>query len=141
MDRYPPALSRVGRGRGHVSECGSFYNDGDFRICRAVLSEDLPKRIIMSTSFDPATWNCVSCEEGHSILPRERNVRQWGAGRKVIILADQGFPAVLPASGTDCMAIIRVEGGSLSELTNALCSLLNGFSLPNGSLIILGMND
>jgi hypothetical protein len=39
------------------------------------------------------------------------------------------------------MAIIRVEGGSLSELTNALCSLLNGFSLPNGSLIILGMND
>ena len=42
-----------------------------------------------------------------------------GDDREVIVLSDQNFPAALPASnsGKKCIAVLRIEFGSLSELT------------------------
>ncbi len=72
--------------------------------------------------------DCTSCDVGHKVLPLRSNKPQWTKGRKLVILADQNFPASLPSTGKKCPAIIRVEGGLLSEL---FYSLLRDFTLPD----------
>jgi hypothetical protein len=55
-----------------------------------------------------------------------------------VILTDQNFPAALPSLDGKCPAIIRVEGGLLSELGDFFYSLLKDFTLPEGSVLMIG---
>jgi len=55
---------------------------------------------------------CLACPVSHSHADR-----MAGEGKPVvIILADQNFPPILPATDGDCVIIVRVEDGTLSEL-------------------------
>ncbi len=51
---------------------------------------------------------------------------------------DQNFPAALPSLDGKCPAIIHVEGGLLSELGDFFYSLLKDFTLPEGSVLLIG---
>ncbi len=67
----------------------------------------------LSSSFDPSTHICITCNSEHSILER--------GGSDCFVLADQNFVATLP--GTDsknCLKIVRVENASLAELSGIL---------------------
>ena len=46
----------------------------------------------------------------------------------------QLFPAVLPAGDSDCVAIVRVEDGSLVDLESAFCERFRAFLKPHGNL-------
>ncbi len=54
------------------------------------------------------------------------------------MLTDQCFPPVLPANGEDdCLAIVQIENGSLTELVGAFLDLVTGYDLPVGSVVVL----
>jgi len=118
--------------------CGSFYNDGPAPILRADLQEDSAELLISTTSFSRMDWVCLGCESGHKLLPKKRNKSQWTKGRKLVILSDQNMPASLPSKSDLCPAIIRVEGGLLCELGDLFFSLLKDFTLPEGSVLLIG---
>jgi hypothetical protein len=80
----------------------------------------------------------MSCDIDHKLMPKKRNKQQWTRGRKLVILTDQNFPAALPSLDGKCPAIIRVEGGLLSELGDFFYSLLKDFTLPEGSVLMIG---
>jgi hypothetical protein len=83
-------------------------------------------------------WVCLGCESGHKLLPKKRNKSQWTKGRKLVILSDQNMPASLPSKNDLCPAIIRVENGLLCELGDLFFSLLKDFTLPEGSVLLIG---
>jgi hypothetical protein len=54
------------------------------------------------------------------------------------MLTDQCFPPVLPANGEDdCLAIVQIENGSLTELVGAFLDLVTSYDLPVGSVVVL----
>ncbi len=109
-------------------KCGSFEDDKNCNANRIQLVEDAAELMVSTTSFTRSDWICTSCDVGHKLLPRRRNKPQWNKVGKLVILADQNFPAALPSTGEKCPAIIRVEGGLLSERGD-LFSLLRDFTL------------
>jgi hypothetical protein len=61
-----------------------------------------------------------------------------GGGRKLVILTDQNFGAILPMEGKKCPIVVRVEGGWLHEIGDAFLELMDEHTLPEGSVILLG---
>jgi hypothetical protein len=54
------------------------------------------------------------------------------------MLTDQCSPPVLPANGEDnCLAIVQIENGSLTELVGAFLDLVMGYDLLVGSVVVL----
>jgi len=73
---------------------------------------------------------CLACPIRHSHADR-----MAGEGRPVvIILADQNFPPILPAGDGDCVMIVRVEDGTLSELDTVFTERFRAFLKPHGNL-------
>jgi hypothetical protein len=48
------------------------------------------------------------------------------------------MPAAMPSLDEKCPAIIRVEGALLSELGDIFYSLLRDFTMPEGSILLIG---
>jgi len=72
---------------------------------------------------------CLACPTPHT------HVGRMNEGRPVVIvLADQNFPAVLPAADGDCLVVVRVEDGTLGELENVFSDRFRAFLKPHGSL-------
>ena len=82
--------------------------------------------------------SCLACAAPHTHTGR------MGEGRPVaIVVADQNFPAVVPAAGGDCLLVVRVEDGTLAELESVFLDRLRAFlkphgSLPPGSVVLIG---
>jgi hypothetical protein len=55
----------------------------------------------------------------------------------VILLTDQNFPAVLPTGSGNCLAILLIDHGKLTELTDLLFSIAPD-QLPQGTIFVLG---
>jgi len=85
-----------------------------------------------SFSFDPATMMCIACETPHPIF-----VAGETAG---FCVSDQNFPANLAAAATDksCVACIRIESASLSELDEIFSEMFGGIKIPAGTTICVG---
>jgi hypothetical protein len=58
----------------------NFHSLGDGRLSRSVLVENISAFSIATASFTPATWCCISCSVKHTLLPKKRNLNQWGGG-------------------------------------------------------------
>ena len=92
------------------------------------------EKLVIATSFNPATLQCTNCQETpHSVLEILGNIKKPCA----FILSDQCFPPALPSSSCDCLAVIQVEDASLTELTTVFLKLTTGCDLPMGSAIII----
>ena len=114
---------------------GSFLIEGDDRIRRTKLANCLTSRISTSRSFDPATGSCVSClGGGHKALVAS------GGGVVAFIASDQCFPACLPVprGGGECLRVVRVEDGSLRDITLALADSIGKAILTSGTVVCLG---
>ena len=82
--------------------------------------------------------SCLSCSSHHSIASKLKNNLPI-----TVVLSDQNFPAILPAENDECVVIIRVEDGLLSELENAFTDRFKAHLHPHGrlssgSLILVG---
>jgi len=122
---------------GAEKTCGDFHSLDDGRLVRSHLIEDSTRMQLGSTSFIPANWQCLACEE-HVILPKKRNLPQWKEGGRLVILSDQNISPLIPSDNKSCPAVIRVEGGSLRELGDSFCCILGDHTLPEGSVIAIG---
>jgi hypothetical protein len=57
---------------------------------------------------------------------------------KVVVLADQTFPACLPAEGqARCIKIILVENGSIPDLVDEFLCQLGNRRVPPGSVVLI----
>jgi hypothetical protein len=88
---------------------------------------------VMTSSFDPKTLNCLACNNSHSILQPDKPM--------AICFSDQNFVSTLccgSGSGQTCIAVVRYEDATLSDLTNLAFEMLQNKSVPPGSVILLG---
>jgi hypothetical protein len=124
-------IGGIASGQGN-SECGSFFNKGDNRVLRTVYKEDIQSQSVSSLSFNPVKWVCAACPKSHPV---------FGGGegqRTVVVIADQNFPGLLPAVEGNCLAIIRLEKGCLTELVDFAINLAKPISVPSGTVFLVG---
>ena len=129
-----PVIAGTGNTKSKKN-CGSFFNPGDNRVIRSVYKENVATLTVSSLSFNPTSWECSACPKKHSILGGGGDSQ--GGGRKVIILADQNFPAVLPTADGNCLAIIRIDQGKIKDLVDMLFSI-SPEEFPPGTIFVLG---
>ena len=95
----------------------------------------------LTASFDTASLTCKTCElkPDHTVLFSSKNLDPKIQPEPVVfILADQSFPACVPAGGTGhCLKIIRLEDGSLADLSNVFLETIHKHILPAGSVVLL----
>jgi hypothetical protein len=121
----------------------SFSNDlGNFKPAGEVWGAPLVERQVfgsrqnISLNFDPSSMICKSCGNEHRVL--SGGGEGFSSGRKIFILSDQAFPAdTKTEGGGDCVAIIRLEYGSLNELIELFCDITRGCQIPAGSVLLL----
>jgi hypothetical protein len=53
------------------------------------------------------------------------------------VLSDQNFSPALPCSQGECLKIIRIENGSLSEIVTCFLDLMKGKEIPAGSVALI----
>jgi hypothetical protein len=112
-------------------ECG-FNLAGDDRVKGAEMRYRLDSNITMSLSFNPATMTCGGCQKRgrHPLLGKEP---------MVLVATDQNFPATLYSEDDKpCIAIMRIEHGTMKEIGFAVSDLLVGLEIPEGSIILVG---
>jgi hypothetical protein len=93
---------------------------------------------IISTSFD-MDWTCLSCGQ-HGSRPafKIRGEADSSCSTQVVVLSDQSFPAILPASGNEnCIKILLIENGSLEDLVLEFIRLIGNRRVPPGTTILL----
>jgi hypothetical protein len=110
-----------------------FLTDGDERWFRNANVSNIDKRLNSSASFTP-DGTCHTCLSG-------KHAAWIGKDKQPIVVAasDQHFPANLPADGPgDCIRILRIENGSLREITSELIRMVPSSGLCPGSVVLLG---
>ena len=113
---------------------GSFYNPGDYRIEKCNISSSFEKSLNASYSFDPASMKCSQCLNGpHEVIRGP----DGGVDADIFVLTDQNFPPLLPTATGRCMAIVRVENGSLAEIASVFLDAVDGCAVGVGTVILL----
>jgi hypothetical protein len=115
-------------------ECG-FDVAGDKRLKQATMRHRLDVNQNMTASFNPANMVCYGCKARgpHSVIGGE------GQDPVVLVVSDQNFPPVLFSENNGaCIAILRIEFGSIKEIGFAIGDMLSGIRLPEGSVILVG---
>ncbi len=124
---------------GSLSPIGSFTNSGDKRHnCTAHRFDHAALRNI-SMSFDPSTLTCKFCQGAHPVLHRSVEGTDVGQDNPpVFVLSDQNFPPMVSVGGEgECIKIVQVENGSLTELVEVFLGLTRGFDMPAGAVVLL----
>ena len=95
----------------------------------------------ITSSFDTGSLVCKTCDlkPDHKILVSNKaldpNTQQDPV---VFVLSDQSFPACFPAGGEgNCLKIIRLEDGSLSDLTAVFLETVANHTIPAGSVVLI----
>jgi hypothetical protein len=115
-------------------EASGFVMDGDERILRNSNMCSMELKRNTSASFNPDTGKCVTCLNGVHDAWKSRK-----GGPIAINLSDQHFPPNIPADEAgECIRILRVENGSVTELADELLRICPAGGLPNGSIIFFG---
>jgi len=116
---------------GRRRECG-FDLYGDDRVKGAVMRYRMDCNVTMSLSFNPANMVCEGCEKRgkHSLI---------GKDPMILVATDQNFPATLySADEKACIAVMRVEHGTMKEISFAVADMQDGVEVPMGSIILVG---
>jgi hypothetical protein len=96
---------------------------------------DVSRNISISATTD---FDCLACGRVHSYKG------SVAAGKPLVVaLSDQAFPPMLPSSRGDCVLVIRVEDGLLTEIESTFINYafgggLTDSGLPVGSVIMIG---
>jgi hypothetical protein len=122
-------------------QVGSFLdNDTAEQISTANYIHIYSKKQNICTSFnlDTLVYNTCTGNE-HPVLRREkRRIDAKDLVPAALVLSDHNFPALLPAEGDgQCLKILHIEFGTLSELVEAFLGATRGFVMPAGSVVVL----
>jgi hypothetical protein len=117
---------------------GNLYREGETELEKTfhgarLMTGGKTTNEVLSSSFDPATYNCLSCSHSHSILIKALPV--------AICFTDQNFVPHFSNnsdSNNSCVAVVRLEDASLEALAALAAEILDKHSLHPGSTILLG---
>jgi len=85
----------------------------------------------VTMSLDPGNMHCLSCEKEHTV--------PQGGKPVTVVLSDENFIPMWPGKSPDgCVTVIRIEGGSLTELMDIFGDVFGRNGLPEGSVLLLG---
>jgi len=122
-------------------DTGSFEVTGDNRFLAAQIRCSYSRRMNMCTSFNLEHMVCVTCDSEleHTVLHRtSKKVDASKEAPAVFVLADQNFPAFVPATGEgECLKIMRIEDAGPVELAQRLLEVCKGYSIPAGSVVMV----
>jgi hypothetical protein len=110
--------------------------DGDTRHLACQNVHSLRDKKNFSLSINPANLECLGCAEKHKLIRGDNPV--------VVVAADHNFSPILPAElGKDCVGIVRVEDGKLSEILELFRDIFREYikpagQLPPGSVVMIG---
>ncbi len=123
----------VGPGSPVDSGLGCFLGD-DERWFRNYNIHNVERGVNVSCSFNPRSGPCYTC------LGEPHKAWEGKEGQPVVlVLSDQCFPANVPAAdGGECLRVLRVEDGSMHELTAELLLVLKRWMVVPGMVIMLG---
>ncbi len=129
----------LGASVSQTLQVGSFNNIGDRRHNGTIHRHDHTTMRNISTSFDPNTLSCTTCQGGHKVLHRTVEGTDVGMNNPpVFILTDQNFPAMVPVGGEgECLKILQVENGTLVELVEVFLGMTRGFDVPAGAVVLI----
>ena len=119
---------------------GDFFSTGDGRVLRMHLETNLPCKTNTSFSFNPVTMVCSNCPGAvnHPVMGAHARDCSYSPVREVIVLSDCSYLHILPCATTNkCLRIIRLEQGSIAELTSTLLERLSGRQLCLGSIVMV----
>jgi hypothetical protein len=114
-----------GASASQMVQVGSFANDDDKRHNHTTHRHDHTNARNISTSFDPSTFDCNTCQGVHKVLHRTVDGTDVGqSSPPVFVLTDQNFPPMVPVGGEgECLKILQIENGTLVELVEAFLGL------------------
>jgi hypothetical protein len=121
------------------NQIGSFANSGDKRHNHTAHRHDHAALRNISMSCYPCTLTCKACQGAHQVLRRTIEGNDVGQDKPpVFVLVDQNFPPLVPVGGEgECLKIIQVEYGSLTELVEVFLGLTREFDMPAGAVVLL----
>jgi len=119
-----------------TEKIGSMNPPGDsevlrtFRGVRMQRAGDMVNQYV-TMSIDPSNLQCISCREEHPVLQGHKPV--------TVLLSDENFVPTWPGTESDkCVVIIRIEGGTLTELVDIFGDVFGKCGLPEGSVVLIG---
>ena len=120
---------------------GSFDSANDGRLEKTNMRYSYDNTQNISASFNMDSLSCNTCLEmtEHVALYREVEDEDMASLTPVcFFLTDQNFPPCIPVEAYgECIKILRIEDGTLKELTNAFTEVVLGFSIPAGSTVAI----
>ena len=124
-----------------LDPAGALLDERDSRNFTCFMINSFETKRNISSSFDTASMVCVTCalKKNHvTLLKHHAKANPDYSSPVVFILADQSFPAYLPTGGEgECLRILRLEDGSLGDLTQVILDTLKNFVVPAGSVILI----
>ena len=119
---------------GENPRIGSFDNQGPaidlcFSGSRVMRGGEVVNQN-MSSSFDPDTLICITCEKEHPVISANVPV--------CICISDQNFVANLSGEGGNCVGVVRLETGNLHELVDITMEIFSNTKFPGGSVLCVG---
>ena len=136
--RVNPILDEEGGMAQEKISIGSFSVNGDHRTSICHFRALMDRKMNICFSFDPLTLKCGNCpDRGSHDVDGGGSGGRGGGIRQTYILSDQNFPPAIPCTDGECLKIIRVENGSLSEIVSCFLDLMRGRGVPAGSVILL----
>jgi hypothetical protein len=94
----------------------------------------------ISMSFDPSILSCKFCQGAHLVLRWSIEGSDVGQDNPLVfVLSDQNSPQWYRMVGGEgeCIKVVQVENGSLTELGEVFLGLTKGFDVPAGSAVLL----
>ena len=120
---------------------GALAEDGDDRTAACFLINSFTTNRNISATFDTGTLVCVTCgyKPHHKALYTAKEaVHNRDLFPAVFVLCDQSFPAVVPTGGEgECLKILRLEDGCLSDLTDIFLETVKPYLVPAGSIVLI----
>jgi hypothetical protein len=98
--------------------CGSRIQKGNVTVNQSV-----------SLSFDPSNMSCISCTAEHKII---------GNLPTTVIFSDQNFVSNVEGSNGSCIAVVRQEDASLTDLLELAREIFENQKVPEGSVFLFG---
>ena len=120
---------------------GSLAEEGDDRPSLSFMVHSFATNRNICSSFNTASLLCLTCsyKPEHKVLSglKEPDPPKYSCP-VVFVLSDQSFPACFPTGGEgECLKILRLEDGTLSNLTNIFLESVKQFIVPAGSVVLL----
>jgi len=115
---------------GKISTKKADLLEVDSRLKSCSVTINYTEKLVLTTSFDPATLECLRCYSRHNAFVNKGPKGERGPTG--IFLPDQDFPPVL--DHTHCMPVMHIKDPTVGDLVKIQLPLTRDMRLPSGTV-------